>query len=159
MMAESREVIMMTENRAYWLRALALWFVLMTAETLHGLWRVRVLAIWIGDTAARDVGVFTGSLVILLITWACIGWIPARTARMLLLVGFTWVALTIAYELVLGRFVFEQSWPDIASDFDVLHGRLLPLGLLFLMFSPLLAAQLRGRIARPAPPAAMIPHA
>jgi hypothetical protein len=139
---------MITENRAYWLRAVALWFLLMAAETLHGLWRAKVLAVWIGDVAARDVSVFTGSLVILLITWASIGWIPARTARTLLLVGFTWVALTIAYQLVLGRFVFNQSLPEIASQFDVLHGRLLPLGLLFLMFSPLLAAHLRGRIAR-----------
>jgi hypothetical protein len=64
---------MMTENTAYWFRALALWFVLMAAETLHGLWRVKVLAVWIGDDAARDVSVFTGSLVIALITWACIG--------------------------------------------------------------------------------------
>ena len=139
---------MITENRVYWLRAVALWFLLMAAETLHGLWRAKVLAVWIGDSAARDVSVFTGSLVILLITWASIGWIPARRARTLLVVGFTWVALTIAYELVLGTFVFNQSLSEIASQFDVLHGRLLPLGLLFLMFSPLLAAHLRGRIAR-----------
>jgi hypothetical protein len=61
------------ESRSYWLRAVGLWFLLMLAETLHGLWRVKVLALWIGDTAARDVSVFTGSLVILLITLACIG--------------------------------------------------------------------------------------
>jgi hypothetical protein len=77
----------MTESISYWFRALALWFVLMTAETLHGLWRVKFLAVWIGDDAARDVSVFTGSLVIALIAWACIGWIPARNAQTLLLVG------------------------------------------------------------------------
>jgi hypothetical protein len=82
---------------------------------------------------------------------------PPRNARTLLLVGFTWVVLTIAYELALGRLVFDQSWADIVSDFDVLHGRLLPVGLLFLMFSPLLAAQLRGRIATAAA-SAIIPH-
>lgn len=68
----------------------------------------------------------------------------------MLLVGFTWVVLTIAYELALGSLVFHQTWAEIASDFDLLQGRLLPIGLLFLMFAPLLAAQLRGRIARPA---------
>ena len=141
---------MMSENRTYWFRAIALWFLLMMAETLHGLWRARVLAVWIGDAAARDVSVFTGSLVILLVTWACIGWIPARSARTLLLLGFTWVVLTIAYELGLGRLVFHQTWTEIASDFDLLHGRLPPIGLLFLMFSPLLAALLRGRVACPA---------
>ena len=141
---------MSSEHRIYWLRAIALWFLLMMAETLHGLWRAKVLALWIGDAAARDVSVFTGSLIILLITWACIGWIPARSARTLLLVGLTWVVLTIAYELALGRLVFHQTWAEILSDFDLLHGRLLPIGLLFLMFSPLLAARLRGQITAPA---------
>jgi len=67
------------ENRAYWWRAIGLWFVLMAAETLNGLWRAKVLVLWIGDAAARDVSVFTGSIVILLITFACIGWIPAHS--------------------------------------------------------------------------------
>jgi len=137
------------EDRTYWFRALGLWIVLMLAETLQGLWRVKVLAIWIGEAAAREVSVFTGSLVILLIMFACIGWISARSARTLLLVGLTWVGLTVVYEFVLGRFVFHQSWTEIASDFDLLHGRLLPIGLLLLLFSPLLAAWLRGRISRP----------
>jgi hypothetical protein len=69
--------------------------------------------------------VFTGSLVILLITLACIGWIAARSARTLVLVGFTWMVLTIAYELALGRFAFHLSWTEIASDFDLSHGNLL----------------------------------
>lgn len=139
---------MSREDRTYWFRALGLWVVLMLVETLQGLWRVKVLVIWIGEAAAREVSVFTGSLVILLITFACIGWISARSARTLLL-GLTWVALTVVYEFVLGRFVFHQTWSDIASDFDLLHGRLLPIGLLILLFSPLLAAWLRGRISRP----------
>jgi len=95
----------------------------MLAETLHGLWRVKALALWIGDATARDVSVFTGSLVILLITLACIGWIPARSARTLVLVGFTWMVLTIAYELALGRFALHLSWAEIASDFDLSHGK------------------------------------
>ncbi len=137
---------MIRESQAYWLRAVGLWLVLMAAETLQGLWRVKVLALWIGDEFARDVGVFTGSLIILLITFACIDWIPARDSRTLLRVGWTWVVLTIGYELALGRFAFDRSWSEIASDFDLFHGRLLPLGLLFLLFAPLLAARLRGRI-------------
>jgi len=137
---------MIRESQAYWLRAVGLWLLLMAAETLHGLWRVKVLAVWIGYEFASDVAVFAGSLIILLITFACIDWIPARDTRTLLLVGSTWVVLTIGYELALGRIAFDRSWSEIASDFDLFHGRLLPLGLLFLLFSPLLAAWLRGRV-------------
>ena len=144
---------MSPENRTYWFRAVGLWFLLMMAETLHGLWRAKVLAVWIGETAARDVSVITGSLVILLIALACIGWIPARNARTLLLVGLTWAVLTIAYQLALGWLAIQYSWVEIASEFDLWHGRLLPIGLLFLVFSPLLAARLRGRIAGSTPKA------
>src|SRR5215472_6564249 len=139
---------MIRENEACWLRAVGLWALLMAAETLHGLWRVKVLSVWLGDQFARDVGVFIGSLIILLIAFACIDWIPARDVRTLLLVGSTWVVLTIGYELALGRFAFGRPWSEIAADFDVFRGRLLPFGLLILLFSPLLAARLRGRIDR-----------
>ena len=141
---------MIRESQAYWLRAVSLWFLLMVAGTLQGLWRVKVLAIWIGEEFARDVAVFTGSLIILLITFACIDWIPAHDARTLLRVGATWAVLTVGYELALGRLAFDRTWSEIASDFDLFHGRLLPIGLLFLLFAPVLAAWLRGRIAAPA---------
>ena len=137
---------MVTENQAYWSRAVSLWVLLMAAETLLGLWRMKVLSAWLGDEFARDAGVFTGSLIILLIAFACIGWIPARNAGTLLLVGSTWVVLTIGYELLLGRFAFHRSWTEIAADFNLFRGRLFPLGLGFLLFSPLLAARLRARV-------------
>jgi hypothetical protein len=66
-----------------------LWFLLMTAETLQALWRVKVLSLCIGDEFARDVGVFTGLLIILLITFAWIGSIPTHDARTLPRVGTT----------------------------------------------------------------------
>ena len=79
---------MIRESQAYWLRAVGLWLLLMAAETLHGLWRVKVLAVWIGDEFASDVAVFTGSLIILLITFACIGWIAARDREDIAARGF-----------------------------------------------------------------------
>jgi len=135
------------ENRAYWWRAIGLWFVLMAAETLNGLWRAKVLALWIGDAAARDVSVFTGSIVILLVTFVCIGWIPAQRVRTLLLIGMSWVLLTIAYEFTLRYFAFDRPLGDIASDFDLWHGRLLPIGLVVLSLAPFFAA----RVLRSAP--------
>lgn len=113
----------------------------MAAETLNGLWRAKDLAVWIGDVAARDVGVFTGSIVILLIVFACIGWIPAHSVRTLLVIGGTWMLLTITYEFALGFFAFHRLLAETASDFDVLHGRLLPIGLLVLFLAPLFASR------------------
>jgi hypothetical protein len=53
----------------------------------------------------------------------------------------SWVLLTIFYEFTLGYLVFHRPLGEIASDFDLFHGRLLPIGLLVLLFAPLLAAR------------------
>ena len=115
-------------------------------KTLLGLWRVRVLSERLGAEVTRDVGVFTGSLVVLLITFVCVDWMPAREVRTLLAIGATWVALICGYEVAMGRLVFQFSWNEVVAEFNPLQGRLLSLGLAFLLFAPLLAARLRARI-------------
>lgn len=51
---------------------------LMSAEFVHGLWRMKVLGLWLEDFPARHVCVLTGAVLILLITYVCIPWIPRR---------------------------------------------------------------------------------
>jgi hypothetical protein len=143
------EAIMIGQSQAYWLRAVSLWFLLMAAETLQGLWSVKLLTAWLGREVAGDDGVFTGALIFLLIAFVCLDWIPARDAPTLLLVGSTWTALTMAYQLMLGHLVFDRTWSEVAGDFDLFHGRVLPPGLIALLFAPLLAARLRVRTCVP----------
>jgi hypothetical protein len=64
--------------------------------------------------------------------------------KSLVCVGLLWLALTVLFELGFEHFVFGRSWKSLGSDFDVLHGGLLPFGLLLLTFSPLIATRLRG---------------
>jgi hypothetical protein len=56
-----------------------------------------------------------------------------------------WLFLTLAFELFLGRTVFGYSWERLASDYNLLEGGLLPIGLLVLTFSPIIAARIRSR--------------
>jgi hypothetical protein len=130
------------------LRALGVWFLLTAAEVVHGGWREKVLAVWLGDFLARQVCVFTGSLLILFITYMCIPWIPASKTLTLLGVGLGWLGLTLMFELFFGRFALHRSWEDLASDFDMLHGGMFPIGLAILTLSPLIAARWRGTSAR-----------
>ena len=124
-------------------RAFAVWLVLMGVGTIHGILRTVFLAPYLGDFRARQVSVFSGSFLIMCTTYLLIRWIPTVKTESLLAVGLFWVALTVVFEMVLGRFVFGRSWETLRSDYDVLHGGLLPIGLTALAFSPLLAARLR----------------
>ena len=52
--------------------------------------------------------------------------------------------VTLAFEVLFGRFVIGASWERLAADYKVLEGGLLPFGMLVLLLSPLIAAKVRG---------------
>jgi hypothetical protein len=135
---------MKRENIQLVLRAFVLWLLLMSLEFLHGLWRTKVLALWIGDFPARQVCVFTDSALILFVTYVCIQWIPATKTRTLLSIGLAWLGLTLVFDLPFGHFVLHRSWKDLGADFNLFHWGMFPIGLAVLTLSPLIAARWRG---------------
>lgn len=125
------------------LRGLKVWLVIIGAEILHGTARVILLQPLIGDFRARQLGVFTGILIILAISYLFIGWLRAANNWQLLCVGLLWLGLTAAFEISLGR-LLNLSWERIFSDYDIANGGLMGFGLLFLVFAPLIAAKIKG---------------
>ncbi len=125
-------------------RAIIIWLVIMGVEFTHGALRTVLLTPHIGDFRARQISVFTGSLLIVCLAYLFIKWLHAETKAGLILVGLLWLALTVGFELGFGRYVFGRPWGDLASDYNLLKGGLLPLGLAVLAFSPWIAARLRG---------------
>lgn len=127
-----------------WIRALLVWLLIIAVESVNGTLRTLYLAPVIGDFPARRVGVFIAIALIFLITLACARWMGGRTKTQLLGIGAMWVALTVLFEVVLGRFVFGYEWSRMLSDYDLSQGGLMVIGLLAMLFTPLLAARLRG---------------
>lgn len=126
-------------------RSLTIWLVLIVAEIVHGILRAIVLIPFVGEFRSNQIGVFTGSAIIFALAYFTIRWIGAKRAYELWLVGMIWLVLTVAFEVLFGRFVVGLSWERIASDYNVLNGGLMPLGLMVLFFSPMIAAKLRGK--------------
>lgn len=127
-----------------YLRGLAIWVIIILAESLHGIARTLLLEPYVGDYKARQIAVFTGSAVILAIAVLFVQWLRAKNASELILVGVLWLCLTVAFEILLGRGILKYSWERMASDYNLFKGGLLPIGLLILTLSPLLAAKLRA---------------
>ena len=92
-----------------WLRAIAVWVLLMFAETVHGVARTLFLAPAVGDFRARQLAVVRGSLVILAIGCLTIRWVQPHPTRWLVSIGVMRVALTLAFEIGLGRLA-GYSW-------------------------------------------------
>lgn len=127
-------------------RVFSVWFIIIIAEVIHGILRGLFLVPVLGDFASRQTGVFTGSLIILAVVYMTVRWIGAKGWKELLVAGFIWMVLTLSFEISFGRFVMGYGWDRILSDFNILNGGLLPVGMLFLMLSPLAAAKMRGII-------------
>ena len=127
-------------------RAFLIWLLIAAAELLHGILRVRLLNRRVGDHRARQIAVFTGSGIILLISWFAVPWLGASTTGQLIFVGFLWLALMLTFEIAFGRLVFRASWQRIAADFNFRKGGLLSIGMLVLLIAPVLLAKLRGLV-------------
>lgn len=121
------------------LRSLVVWLVIIAVETVHGFLRTLLLVPMVGDFSARQLSVFTGSLLIFVVTLLLIKWIDARTTFQLIMVGALWVLLTILFEVMLGRLVLDSSWDRITEDYDITRCGLLGFGIMFMLVSPLLA--------------------
>jgi hypothetical protein len=68
---------------------------------------------------------FTGAVLFLAITFACITWIRVRSPQQFRAIGALWVVLTLSFEFDVKRWTSGYSWQRIASDFDLAHGGLL----------------------------------
>lgn len=123
-------------------KAIAVWILIVIAESIHGTIRQLFIAPMIGDMLSRQVGVFVGSAIILLISWLSARWLGAKTLKNQLQVGALWVVLIVVFEVSLGT-ALGYTRERILSDYNLAQGGLMGLGLLFTLLAPTLGAKLR----------------
>ncbi len=128
------------------LKAALIWLLIAGAEILHGILRVRLLNRRVGDHHARQIGVLSGSGIIVIIAWFSVPWLGTSTTQELVTVGFQWLILMLGFEITFGRLVSRASWQRIAADFNFRKGGLLSIGMLVLLFAPLIVGKLRGLV-------------
>ena len=119
--------------------AFFVWLGIISLESLQGAVR-RVFAG--DDLLARQIGTLTGAIIVLLVTFLTIRQLAPRGARDALMIGAFWVALTVVFDIALGRMIGE-SWQRVGADFDIARGGLLPLGLAVMLIAPFAAMKLR----------------
>jgi hypothetical protein len=127
-----------------WRRAIFAWMFIILAETLHGAVREIFVSPVIGSLRARQTGVLVGSLIVLAVAWLTVRWMRVSSRRAQLAIGGLWVALTLAFEILVGR-AMGLGWERILEDYNPARGGFMMFGMAFMFIAPWLAARLRGR--------------
>jgi hypothetical protein len=120
-------------------KSIAVWVLIILAETVHGVVRTAVLEPRLGGFRARQLAVFTGSAIIFAVARRFYRG-DASSRGALAATGLVWAALTVAFELALAR-VLGMPQEHVLTDYDLRRGGLLGLGITFMAACPLLAAR------------------
>ncbi|MFZ5756883.1 MAG: hypothetical protein ACOY3X_08275 [Pseudomonadota bacterium] len=125
-------------------RTLTVFLLIVLAETLHGVLRQLYLVPAIGDLPSRQLGVFTGSLLILVIATLTARWLALPDRRAQLQAGLLCVVLMIAFEAGLG-FTLGYGSDRLLADYDPARGGFMGFGMLVLLLAPMTGAAIRGK--------------
>ncbi len=120
------------------------WIGLAVIEMIHGIMRAKLLAPKVGDLRSRQIGVFTGSVLILLYTNLIFTGLDLQSPIDAIYLGALWFFLMLVFELTVGHYVFRFPWKWLLNDLNILKGRLLALGMLVLFFAPWLIGRAHG---------------
>jgi hypothetical protein len=126
------------------LRSMAIWLIFIIIESLNGTIRTLWLVPLFGDLRAHQLSVITGSLLVLTIATIFIRWLNPNSLAQTIGGGVLWMLLTAMFEVGLGRWAFGYSWAQIAADYNLFQGRLMAIGLVLLLFAPLMATKIRN---------------
>jgi hypothetical protein len=125
-------------------RAVLIWCALLVISSINGFVREAVLIPRLGDVAGRAISTVALSAFIVILTWACIGWIAPRSTSQAWMVGVMWVAFTLAFEFLAGHYLFHNAWDRLLEDYNLLRGRIWILVLFTTLVSPRVCAGLRN---------------
>ena len=129
-------------------RALAFWLLLAAVAILAGALRESVLRPLLGEPWAHRIG----TLALCGILWVLIDRFvsrldPAAGPGELWTMGALWLALTVSFEFLFGKFATGRSWTELLGAYDLGSGQLWPLVPLTLLLAPPLLGLSRARKA------------
>jgi hypothetical protein len=122
-----------------WWRAIAIWLLILAAESINGTIRRIWLVPALGEHTSHQIGVVAASALILFIAWLTARWLDAQTFKAQLKTGVLWVVLMLAFEFGVGLAI-GNSIERMLAEYDLSRGGLMGLGFLVLLFAPAFGA-------------------
>ncbi|MFL1465961.1 hypothetical protein [Marinobacter sp. HN1S83] len=126
-------------------KALIIWLSILTLAIANGLFREAVLLPAFGIPAAFVLSGLLLSALIIGVAWVSLPWLRLRRPGQFWLVGFGWLALTLAFEFSFGL-AQGKSWPVMLEAYTFKDGNLWPVVLAVTACAPFIAAKIRRKV-------------
>lgn len=125
-------------------KAFAVWLGILVLAVANGAFREAVLIPALGKRPAFVLSGVLLSAFILAAACLALPWFGRAPAVSYVAVGLGWLCLTLAFEILFGRFVRGQAWSQILETYTFKDGNIWPVVLLVTAAAPYLAARFRG---------------
>jgi hypothetical protein len=112
------------------------WIGLVVIAVVNGAIRKKVYNRFMGELIAHQlstaivIALFGGYIMILTRSW------KIESSGQAFAIGGIWLAFTIAFEFIFGRYVIEHPWGRLFHDYNLLKGRLWVLVLIWTAIAP-----------------------
>ncbi|MHA1192365.1 MAG: hypothetical protein ACTSP9_08720 [Promethearchaeota archaeon] len=97
----------------------------------------------VGDLTAHQISTIIFIIIILVVTYLILRFSNFQLSDSeALLIGTTWLILTILFEFIAGHYAFENSWEKLFADYNILKGRIWSFVLVTTFFAPYITNKL-----------------
>ncbi len=125
------------------MRYLLAWFGMLAVAIANGALRQMTFAQHMAELPAHQLSTLIGSVVIGLFIWFVVRVWPLSSSTHALKIGVMWLALTVAFEFAMGRFISHRTWLDLLADYNLMEGRVWIVFLVWLALAPYIFYRLR----------------
>lgn len=122
---------------------LGFWLALMSLGIANGVLRESTYGRLMPELRAHQLSTVTLMLLSAVAVWLLAqSWRPPDTPGQAVLIGGSWLLLTLAFEFLFGRYVAGHSWQRLLQDYNLAAGRVWPLFLVWIALLPSIVASI-----------------
>ena len=123
-------------SHSLFFKAIGTWALMLALSILNGALRDLGYDKFLPELRAHQVSTLISLVVLGAVMRAFTHYYPSASIKQALLLGALWAGLTLAFEFLFFHYVTKHSWAELLANYDVLHGRIWVLVLLWLFIAP-----------------------
>jgi hypothetical protein len=90
----------------------------------------------VGELAAHQISTLTACILVGVCVWVLSNYLGIQSAGQAIGIGLMWLIMTVAFEFGFGHFIVGNPWSRLLHDYNVLHGRVWSLFVLWIAVAP-----------------------